>query len=195
MFIGTVPWVGGPTIGGLGLIGFILLLIGMWGLGGYYKESGIFNNALYGTIAGIVGAAAAVGVFIAVIFSSLENLLYEIFPTWDGSWATLGQQNPTDVANIDFSNIGPFIAGVLGVLIIAFVVILLVAIFYRKSLNILKEKSGVGLFGTTGTLLLVGAVLTIIFIGIILVWIALLILAIAFFSMGSEPKQQAPPQM
>lgn len=55
------------------------------------------------------------------------------------------------------------------------------------------------MFRTAGTLLWWGAILTIIFVGIILVWIAWLILAIAFFSMKLAPTQaytppyQAPP--
>ena len=45
-----------------------------------------------------------------------------------------------------------------------------------------SEKTGVRLFGTTGLLILIGAVLTIIGIGFILLRIALILLTIAFFS-------------
>ena len=39
--------------GFVALIGLILMLIGVKGLADYYREAGIFNNVLYGTIAGI----------------------------------------------------------------------------------------------------------------------------------------------
>jgi uncharacterized membrane protein len=72
--------------------------------------------------------------------------------------------------------------------------LVITAIFLRKSLGLLSNKTGVGLFGTTGLLILVGAVLTIIAIGLILVWIAMLILAIAFFQMKpQQPMSAAAP--
>jgi len=87
------------------------------------------------------------------------------------------------------SDIVPFLTAILVVLVILFFTAIIVAIFMRKSLNALSAKTGVGLFGTTGLLLLIGAVLTIIAVGFILIWIAMLILAIAFFSMKQEKAQ------
>jgi uncharacterized membrane protein len=75
---------------------------------------------------------------------------------------------------------------------VLFVFVIITAIFLRKSLGLLSTKTGVGLFGTTGLLILIGAVLTIIAVGLLLIWIAMLILAIAFFSI--KP-QQAQPAM
>jgi uncharacterized membrane protein len=57
-------------------------------------------------------------------------------------------------------------------------------------------KTSISLFGTTGTVLLVGAVLTIIGVGIILIWVAMLLLAIAFFQIKPPPPmvtQDTPP--
>jgi uncharacterized membrane protein len=56
----------------------------------------------------------------------------------------------------------------------------------------LSAKTNVGLFSTAGLLLLIGAFLVIIVgLGLILIWVAALILAIAFFK--SKPTQQPPP--
>jgi uncharacterized membrane protein len=74
---------------------------------------------------------------------------------------------------------------------VLFVFVIITAILLRKSLGLLSAKTGVGLFGTTGLLILIGAVLTIIAIGLLLIWIAMLILAIAFFSI--KPQQAQPP--
>lgn len=186
MFVSVLPYVGSYTFGLLGLVGFILLLVGMKGLADYYREAGIFNNALYGTITGIVGGVA-VGIIVAI---AALGFLTTLIPSWSGDWTTIPQIAPTDIStNLDFSVIGSFLAVALLSLVALFVVVLISAIFYRKSLNLLRDKTGIGLFGTAGTLLLIGAVLTIIGIGLILVWIAVLLVAIAFFQL----KQQQPP--
>jgi uncharacterized membrane protein len=49
------------------------------------------------------------------------------------------------------------------------------------------------MFGTTGTIILIGAVLTIIGIGLLLLWIALLLLAVAFFQIRPQQTQPPPP--
>jgi uncharacterized membrane protein len=74
--------------------------------------------------------------------------------------------------------------------VLLFVFVLVVAFLYRKSLNMLSQKSGVGLFGSAATVLLIGAVLTIIVVGLLLVWISVLLVAIAFFQM--KPIENVP---
>lgn len=191
LFIGFIPFVSDYTFGILPLIGLILLLAGMKGLADYYREAGIFNNALYATIAGIVGAIIVAAIFLITVIGLVEVIV----PGWSGDWTTLGQINPADInANIDFSKIAPFLASMLIALVVLFVIVLVVAILYRKSLNILRDKSGVGLFGTAGTVLIVGAGLTILFgLGLILIWIATLLIAIAFFQLKEPTPQVAQP--
>jgi uncharacterized membrane protein len=186
MFIGfIIP----AAIGGFGsllsLVGIILTLVGLKGLADYYNEAGIFNNFLYGTIAGVVGVVIAGATVIFAIFTMLEDFLYIVFPTWNGDFSTLPSLTP-DVSTIDPTALFPFLAAILIVLVILFFTAIIVAIFMRKSLNSLSAKAGVGLFGTTGLLLLIGAVLTIIVIGLLLIWISMLIMAVAFFSMRPQ---------
>ena len=190
MFIGfIIP----AATGGLGtllsLVGLILVLVGLKGLADYYNEAGIFNNFLYGTIAGIVGAVIAVITFFFVIFTMLTDFLYEVFPTWNGDLASLAGLTP-DLSAIDPFAIMPFLTAFLVILVILFFTAIIVAVFMRKSLNSLSAKTSVGLFGTAGLLLLIGAVLTIIVIGFILIWIAMLIMAIGFFMI--KPQQAQP---
>ena len=191
MFIGFIIPV---ATGGLGLllslVGLILVLIGLKSLADYYNDAGIFNNFLYGTIAGVVGVVVAGVAFAFVIFTSLTDFLYTVFPTWNGDLSSLSGLTP-DVSAIDPTAILPFLASFLVIALILFFTAIIVAIFMRKSLNTLSAKASIGLFGTTGLLLLIGAVLTIIFIGAILIWIAMLILAIAFFSMKQQQTQPA----
>ena len=77
-------------------------------------------------------------------------------------------------------------------MVILFIFVVVAALFYRKSLNSLAQKTGVGLFGTTGLILLIGAVLTIIVIGFLLLWVAMILLTVAFFSIKTESAQQPP---
>jgi uncharacterized membrane protein len=188
LFVSVLPFIGTYTFGILGLVGLILLLIGMKGLAEYYREAGIFNNALYGTITGIVGAV----VFVAILITAVLGFMSKIIPTWNGDWTSLGQINPADIStNVDLSTIGPFVAAILVAVVVLFVFVLVVALLYRKSLNLLRDKTGVGMFGTAATVLLIGGVLTIIFVGLVLVWIAVLLVAIAFFQLR-PPSPQMP---
>jgi uncharacterized membrane protein len=182
-----------PSFGGsfIALIGLILMLIGVKGLADYYKEAGIFNNMLYGTIAGIVGIVVAVAVAIGVVINSLSSFLYKVFPGWNGDWTSLSGMYPT-ASNLTLSDVAPFITAALAVFVALFVFAIVVALLYRRSLSSLKDKSAIGLFGSTGTVLLIGAVLTIILIGYILIWIGILMLAIAFFELREQPPQSMP---
>ncbi len=65
------------------------------------------------------------------------------------------------------------------------------AFFARRSLKTLSSKASVGLFSTASLLLIIGAFLTIIFIGAILIWVAVLLMAIAFFQIKPQPEQSA----
>jgi len=189
MFISVIPYISGYTFGLVGLAGLILLLLGMKGLADYYQESSIFNNALYGSIVGIVGGVTFVAIIIYAAFGLMTNLL----PNWKGDWTNIPQINPSEItANIDLNVILPFVSIVLLALVLLFVFVVVVAILYRKSLNTLKDKSGVGLFGTAATVLLVGGVLTIILIGVFLVWIAVLLAAIAFFQLRPRQNPSTP---
>jgi uncharacterized membrane protein len=192
MFIGFIL----PTFASgfgliLPLIGLILTLVGLKGLADYYNEAGIFNNFLYGTLAGIAGMVVAALAFVFVVFTMLTDFLYTLFPTWNGDLSSLTGLTP-DLTAIDPTAIMPFLTAFLVILVILFFTAIIVAIFMRKSLNSLSAKAGVGLFGTAGLLLLIGAVLTIIAIGLILIWIAMLIMTIAFFSMKPQAQSTAP---
>ena len=188
MFIGVLPYVNFFAV--IEVVGLILVMVALYQLGSYYREARIFNNALYGLIAGIVGCLISVGVIIITVLTSLKDFLYEIFPDWNGDWTALSGLTPNP-SNISIDNILPFIAGIFVVLIIFWVFSIIAAFFFKRSFGKLSEKSGIGLFSTAGLLLLIGAVLIILFgVGLILVWISALLLAIAFFQL--KPRKEQP---
>lgn len=93
-----------------------------------------------------------------------------------------------------------FALGIIG-LVIAFIFYILAAMHLRTTFKDLAQKSGEHSFDTAGLLLWWGAILTIIFVGLFLIFIAWIFAAVGFFSMkpqqrqpyGSQPPAYTPP--
>lgn len=180
-----IPGVGGFTLL-LSLIGAILVLVALKGFADYYKEAGIFNNGLYAVITAVIGAVAIVALVFFAFVSLFAELGLDI--TNIQEWSSL----PTLLSQMqNFSALLNSLGMLLLALVVLFLVFVITAFFLRRSLGLMGAKTGVGLFGTAGLLLLIGAILTIIFIGVFLFWIATLLLAIAFFSVRVQ-ETQAP---
>lgn len=193
LLIGVIPF-GQPYLGVIALIGFILVLVALHGLANFYKENGIFNSALYGFIAAIMGVVAAVVAAVYVIFytSILTDFLHQIYPGWNGSWSSLVGLTP-NTSNITTSDLTPVLGAVFSVLAILWIFLMISAYFNRRSLKTLSAKANVGLFSTAGLVLIIGAVLAIILIGLVLMWIAVLLMAIAFFQILPQPIHSVAP--
>jgi uncharacterized membrane protein len=191
MFIGIIPVISSYAV--LELIGLILVMVALYNIASYYTERGIFNNALYGLIAGIVGGVVAVGTIFMSVLTSITVFLYAIYPDWNGDWASISGLTP-DPTNLSLEAIVPFLTGLFAALLILWVFAIIATFFVRRSLISLSAKSGVGLFSTAGLLMLIGSVLIIALgIGLLLIWISTLILAIAFFTMKPQETQPAAP--
>ena len=156
----------------VGIIGIILLLVGLKGISDYYKEPNIYQNAIWGVIYGIIGIVATTVLIVGLIIGGISAGL------------TLGP-----VAIIG----GLFLIAL--VIVVAFVFYLLAAMYFRRAFNLLAQKSGEHMFETAGLILWIGAILTIIFVGLFLILVAWILLAIAFFSIKTSSQQYAytPP--
>lgn len=186
MFIGIIPYI--SYFGIIEIIGVILVLVALRGFANYYKEGGIFSNAMYGVAIAIVGAIIAAVLAFAVVLTNLKDFLTQIYPGWNGDWSTLQGMTPS-TTNIDPSTLFPIISGLLAVLVIVWIVAIVAAFFIYRSLKQVSNKSTVGLFGTAGLILLIGAIIPI--FGLILMWIAALLLAIAFFTVKPHVEPMA----
>lgn len=182
---------GGSANSVLGLVGLVLLLVAFHDLADYYKDRSIFKNALYGIIIFIVGAVVAA----AVIGIAAAGALTQIgLPM--SSWSNPTAWQGIDWNNLNYNALAPFIAAMIGALIILFALTVVAAFFIRKSLRTLAQRSGITMFATSGLILLIGAILTIVLIGFILLWVAVILLAIAFFRLRTEqPIPSASPTM
>lgn len=180
-FLGSVV----PYGGILSLVGVILLLVGLKGLASFYKEDGIFNNALYAIIASIVGVVVAFATIVITAVATLASIGIDLNNIED--WANIGTEFGNYFADFaNFSELTTLIGAVIIGLVILFVFAIIAMIFFRKTLTELASKSGVGLFGTAGLIMLIGAVLTIIGVGLLLIWIGFILLTVAFFQMKEQ---------
>jgi len=190
LVIGFLGSIGTGYSGLLSLVGLVLVLIAMKGLSDYYKEAGIFDNTLYGFATSIIAVVAFVAVIVATLLGTIADMGIADW-TNTAQWTAAFQETFSDM-----SALFNFIGGIILAVVVLFILLVIAAIFYRKSLNMLSSKSGVGMFSTAGLLLLIGAILTIIVIGIIIIWIAIILLAVAFFSIKTQtaqPPESAPP--
>ena len=187
------------TFGVLDIIGVILVFIALNGLADYYKERSIITNAIYSLVAGIVGVVAVVAAALYIIFDTtlLTNVFQKLYPSWNGSWSTISSflgTTPT-TSNITSNDAVSLLGALFLVLVVLWFFAIVAAFFARRSLRTLSSKASVGLFSTASLLLLIGAFLTIIFVGAILMWIAVLLIAIAFFQIKPQPEQPAATMM
>jgi uncharacterized membrane protein len=192
MLVGFIPFAAFAGI--VSLVGFILVLIAMHGFAKTYNESRIFNNVLYSIVACVVGVATAGSVAVVAVLTTLKDFLYQVYPSWNGNWSSLSGLNPI-TTNLNISAVLPFIADVIAILAIVWITAILVAFFLRKSLKALSAKTNVNLFSTAALLLLIGAFLTIVLVGFLLIWVAILLIAIAFFQIKPQPEQQTATKM
>ena len=136
----------------LSIVGYILVLISVKFISDEVHDGSIFNDMIIAVVAGIVGAAA--GGFI-LFFSGIFSIL------------TAGLS---------------VLFGIIAVLVVVWIALIVSSIFVRRAYNDMATKLNVGTFRTAGTLYFVGALLTIILVGFLILFIAYIVQIVAFFS-------------
>ena len=161
----------------LSLVGIILVLVAVRGLADYYKEDSLFKNALYGFIFGIIGVVAAIVLFVVFFFSFITTT------------TTSNGAAPVAVFTAVYG-VGLLIL----ILVVVLVFFVMQAVFYRRAFDVLSDKSGEKMFRTAGLLLLIGAVLTIVLVGFVLLFVGWILATVAFFSIKTPttPKERPP---
>jgi len=166
-----------PTVGTvLGLIGFVMILAAIKYIADDLSDRTIFNNMIIAVILGIVGIAIGSLVVLGTVLSAFAS----------GYFTGPVLAPSTSVTTAQWIAFGTAIGlGLLG----AWALLLVSAVFLRRSYKTIGTKMGVNRFGTAGTLYLVGAATTIIFVGFVILLAAEIMTAIAFWSI-QEPKEQ-----
>jgi len=147
----------------IGIVGLILMFIGVKGLADNYQDKKIYDYSVSGLIYLIIGILVTGVIIVMAVF---------------GIIATFGLGLLIGLGLI-------FLAAVIG-----FVFYLMAAMQFRKAFTLLSQKSGEHLFETAGLILFIGAILTIILVGLALMVVAWILAAIAFFSIKTQPQQQ-----
>lgn len=170
-FLFVVPFAS-PVVS---LIGFILVLVAVKYISDAVADASIFKNMVISVVMAIVG----------IIVGSLLVLasLLRMFPGLLG-----GDFTPTTDPGIGPAVMGTLIAG-FALLWIFFVIS---AVFLRKSYRTISDRLNIGMFGTAALLYLIGAITVVIFIGVFLILLAMILQAVAFFSI--EEREAAPVQ-
>jgi uncharacterized membrane protein len=168
LLLGLIPTVGWV----LGIVGIVLLFRATKELSYYYQDESIHQNAWTGLkyyIVALIAAAVAIGVGVV-------------------SFATTGL-----FAGEPFAFTAGIVGGIVAILaglVIAFVFYILAAVHLRKAYETLAQKTGESSFTTAGTLLLIGAILTIVGVGLALIFVSWVFVIIGFSTM--KPKEYQP---
>jgi uncharacterized membrane protein len=166
--LGFVPYAG-PL---LGFVGLILVFIAVRHIADETKNHKIFHDYLMNFVLSIVACVAVIIILIAA------------FGVSGGfSWITsLQQQNITDFSSF-WESFGTMIGGCIIAIVIAWILLILGAIYLRKSYTSIAEHTKVNLFSTTGLVYLIGAITLIFAIGIVILLIAKILEIVSFFSL------------
>ncbi len=173
LLIGSfIPFVGIVVV----IVGFILVLLAVKYISEAVGDRSVYDNMLFFVILAIIGSVVAV----LFVFTALLPFLGP------------GFQPPTNLPDItDPLAIFAVVTVLIG-LIIAWIVSIIAALFLRRSFNSISKHLGVGLFGTSALLYFIGAILLVVFVGFFLIFIAEILMIVAFFSI---PDQQPAPAM
>ncbi|HUH99625.1 MAG TPA: DUF996 domain-containing protein [Nitrososphaerales archaeon] len=173
-----------PTAGSLlGIVGFVMMLWAIRDISETVADRSIFSNMLVAV--GLAIAAIVVGALVVVgsvlRFVGLKALNFG--PNF----------NPSTVPTGDWVGlVGSILAG----LAVVWVIMLVSAVYVRRTYRSMASKLGVANFETAGTLYLIGAATTIILVGFVLLLVAQVMVIVAFFSIQERPSAVAvqPPQ-
>src|SRR5947209_10850006 len=160
------------TLGGVGgilvffpvlsLVGWILILLATKEISESVQDKTIFDDALLAGITAVIGAV----VFGVFVFSGAIGGVFFI--------------GPFGVGGVGF-------LGFLAILGAFWVFTVISAIFLKRSYEKISQRLNVSAFATTGLLYLIGAALTIVFIGFLILLVALIFQVVAYFSIQDRP--------
>jgi len=167
------------------IIGIILVLVGMKGLSEYYKDSRIYNGLVIGIILLIIGTVLPIAGGVILLFGIVGGIGF-IGSSYNGYYSGYGGFDGDLGIGAVGASLILLVVGVVICFIIAFILDLLAVRYIKNCFHVLAERSGKNLFHTAGTLMWVGAILTIVGVGFFLIWIGFIIAAVGFFTLDEK---------
>lgn len=161
------------------IAGLVLVAIAVKKIADAVGDSSIFNNMLISIILLIVGGAIGVAVGLALGLASFAQIFSRVF-TGDG----LSTEFTGPEALQLFLDIA---IAIFAAIAVVWVFSIVSSIFLRRSYGSISRRLGAGLFATTGLLYLIGAVLAIVLIGFVILFVAVIVQIVAFFTLPEQP--------
>ncbi len=171
----------------LAVVGWILVLIAVSNIADVYGEKTMMNNTILAMVFAVVGFVtfAGVAVLSAIHFANENGL--KIF-----SLTGYTNLNSTALSSGHIAGLGGLLVGVFIGLALLCAFSVLSAVFLRRVFTKLASTLNVRMFETAGFVYLIGAALTIVIVGILVLLIAVILMAIAFFSMPDDTSREVP---
>lgn len=186
MLLTPAPFVGWV----LCIAGAVMVLMAIKYISDVVQDRAIFNDMLIAIVLGVAGFVVGAAVILRTIFVMFG---LGAMRTWFiGGYP--GYAPPSLPSGVPAGGWLELIAGAFIGLAIIWILLVVSAIFVRRSYDSIGRKIGVGMFGTTGLLYLIGAALTIVLVGFVLLFVAIILNMIAFFSIADRPTTQSMPQ-
>lgn len=172
-----------PAVGTvISIVGWILVIVSVKSISDALGDRKVFNQVLISAVLAIVGIAVGA----LVVFGSFLR-----FAGLNGM--NMFHSNPGAITPTS-PGIGGLVVGVALGLVVIWVSFLISAVFLRRGYDTVSSRLGVKMFGTAALLYLIGAALTIVLVGLLLIFVAEILQIVAFFSIPEEvPGQQPQP--
>ncbi len=165
-----------PVIGiALFIAGIILVAIGIKQISDALKREDIYRNYLIYLILGVIA--------IAIFYIGLIGIVLRLF---------IG--GIFHMPKVLLLNIMKTTLEMIIVLVVAWIVFILSSLFYKRSFDEIAKIFNISLFSITAIIYLIGSILTIIGIGFILIYIAIILQTIAFFILPERIEVKTPSQ-
>lgn len=164
-----IPYAGGA----IGLVGLILILVSVKYISDVLADRSIFNNMLISVILAIVGLVIGIAFAVAIFLSFFRGFTAPLEPSMF--------MHPR------------FFTAFFVALVPIWIFYIISAIFLKRSYDTIASKLNIGMFRSAALIYLIGAILVIVFVGFIIVFIAEILQAIAFFSIPEQAPQPSQP--
>ena len=158
--IGAILMLVGAFFAPVGIVGLILLFISVKTIADITKDRKIFDHFLYYFILAIVAMIAMGAMMFSAFFAA-------------------GGFDPAQIT----TGVGIM---VIASLVVGWIFFVLSSLYLRKSYTAIYEKTNVDAFRTTGTLYFIGALLTIVVVGLIIIFVARIFEIIAYFGLPDD---------
>ena len=170
-----------PNAGAIfGIAGFIMILVAVKKVADELENRKVFSDMMTAVILAIIGVAVASLVVFTTVFSAFQNGYFSSgYPYTPSTTITTAQWVAFGLA------IG------LG-LLIAWLFFLFSSLYLRRSYNAIGAELDVHMFGTAGLLYFIGAATAIIAVGFVLLFVAQILTAVAFFSIPEKRPEKRP---